>query len=522
MKVYTKSKTKIVLSVILALCFLCSITLSVVGLILNDTYSPTQTLEVNGNSIQFKIISSISSKDDSIDDIKRKVKISCDNADDVSGEFKDIVSVKNNAVTFGYTLGESDYYFNAKGFNLRKSSKVEYMASGSTQTVSYARQIKSFRDSVNNGESYSGVTIQLGLDINLSGEDWQPIGYDEGHTFRGIFDGDGKTIKNFKITRPKDYLFGTGFFGFISSATIKNLKITDATIQTATEIGYTKMTYGYGILVGYVGCVGGTKHGCSTYSGLTVKECEISDSQIQIGSNSGVYPKSLLVGGLIGASMFRTSIEDCYVNADITIGKVILTNGYTGIGGIIGGQYYNTNYVKVNYNGDFFINRCIYSGKLSFLNQTGVNGMAGILGTTACIQFASSGNVITGYAPVRIYHCQANITTDTVGGLGFSGLAYNPICSGSRVIKSNNDSSFEYTFDASVKSYMPYNNITMTGNYFTLTKLSNLSSSLTAKDIFKMPINRTTGYKSYNDSTMYVKGTVDLSGTACEIPIERT
>ena len=277
------------------------------------------------------------------------------------------------------------------------------------------------------------------------------------------------------------------------------------------------MTYGYGILVGYVGCIGGNKHGCSTYSGLTVKECEISDSQIQIGSNSGSYPKSLLVGGLIGASMFSTSIEDCKVGVDITIGKVILTNGYTGIGGIMGGQYWNMNYVKVDFNGDVYINRCIYSGKLSFLNQTGVNGMAGILGTTACIQYAPSN-----YAPVRIYNCQANITTDTVGGLGFSGLAYNPICSGSRVLKSNNDTSFEYTFDADIKTYMPYNNITMTGNYFKLTKLSNLSSSLTAKDIFKMPINRTTGYKSYNDSTMYVKGTMDLSGGTCEIPVERT
>ena len=96
--------------------------------------------------------------------------------------------------------------------------------------------VAAFRDSVNAGNSYAGKTVVLLRNLNLSGSEWTPIGTAE-HPFSGTFDGNNKTISNLKITTG-NY---AGLFGYVSTATIKNVKLANADVsggkRMATLIG---------------------------------------------------------------------------------------------------------------------------------------------------------------------------------------------------------------------------------------------------------------------------------------------
>ena len=70
-----------------------------------------------------------------------------------------------------------------------------------------------------------GDTVKLLEDITLT-ETWTPIGTAE-HPFSGTFDGNNKTISNLKITTG-NY---AGLFGYVSTATIKNVKLANAQVS---------------------------------------------------------------------------------------------------------------------------------------------------------------------------------------------------------------------------------------------------------------------------------------------------
>lgn len=76
---------------------------------------------------------------------------------------------------------------------------------------------------VNNGSSFSGYTITLGRDIDLSGKVWAPIGSNAAK-FAGMFDGQGHTISGMMITG--DLPQYTGLFGFVSAdGMVKDLAV---------------------------------------------------------------------------------------------------------------------------------------------------------------------------------------------------------------------------------------------------------------------------------------------------------
>ena len=72
--------------------------------------------------------------------------------------------------------------------------------------INTAEQLASIAKTVNSGETLLGITIKLTTDIDLKNNEWTPIGYGSGsdatyaRVFCGIFDGQGHTIYNLKIT----------------------------------------------------------------------------------------------------------------------------------------------------------------------------------------------------------------------------------------------------------------------------------------------------------------------------------
>lgn len=108
-------------------------------------------------------------------------------------------------------------------------------------------ELKLLRDLVNKGENFTGKAITLVDDIDLSGEEWVPIGdidrkATEYKSFSGSFDGNGHTIKGLKVTGTGDKT-AVGLFGVTKDIEIKNLTLegeVKADDYGAGFIGYAK------------------------------------------------------------------------------------------------------------------------------------------------------------------------------------------------------------------------------------------------------------------------------------------
>lgn len=164
---------------------------------------------------------------------------------------------------------------------------------------------------VNSGTA-SDAHYKLTGDIDLGGEEWTPIGYynktDElAVSFRGVFDGDGHTVSNFKIT--EDTTAYLGFFGLTSGAEIKDLNLDNVSIVLDSES--TQKIYA-GILVGRF---------LTNENGLkgNIENCKVTGSEINVSSDGSVYgggiAGTIVAGSYEGSSIFLSFLSsECDIN----------------------------------------------------------------------------------------------------------------------------------------------------------------------------------------------------------------
>ncbi|MDR1354251.1 MAG: hypothetical protein LBJ38_01805 [Oscillospiraceae bacterium] len=137
--------------------------------------------------------------------------------------------------------------------------------------------------------------------------------------FRGILDGNGKTIKNLKIR--DHHAIRSGLFGLIEAgATIKNLHLNDISVTG----------------MGSVGVIAGENKG-------NIVGCTVSDALVQ-----GYYT----VGVIAGSNSRGGQIKNC-----VATGTAL---GNIDIGGIVGNNLVNAR-----------ITNCIYGGKLCGIENVG-------------------------------------------------------------------------------------------------------------------------------------------------------
>ncbi|MDR3322481.1 MAG: hypothetical protein LBS93_08530 [Synergistaceae bacterium] len=182
-----------------------------------------------------------------------------------------------------------------------------YDSSLSTFTLNRPEQLAGLAELVNNGQvsaaraagpvDFTGKTITLTADIDLSGKEWTPIG-DSGNPFGGTFDGGGHTISNMTITQETQITRGQyGFFSFTGNATtVKNIRLTGVNIMIDDAISVNG-----GVI--NVGCVTSSNSG-------TVTNCEVS------GSITASSPGYINVGGVIGTN--GGTVTDCETSVSVT------------------------------------------------------------------------------------------------------------------------------------------------------------------------------------------------------------
>lgn len=182
-------------------------------------------------------------------------------------------------------------------------------------------QLVNFRNKVNAGASYSGMTVKLTADIDISERAWTPIGAAhrdkieaQTNVFQGTFDGQGHKITGltntgFKIssvfkgsnsTTPEGYSeYVFGLFGSVYNATIKNIVMANVNIDLGCDEKEKVVGDSVGAIVGYAA---GTN--------VTIDSCKVLSGSI-VGYDA--------VAGIIGRTYSaKTTISNCENVATVT------------------------------------------------------------------------------------------------------------------------------------------------------------------------------------------------------------
>ena len=190
-------------------------------------------------------------------------------------------------------------------------------------SVSTYEQLQGMAMASTVGVDLTGKTIELTNDIDLTGKDWKPFGFDGTNVFSGTIDGKGHTIKGLSpngynpttiVANVTNQAKGVayGFICVAKDATVKNINFVDVNI--AIENGLA------------VGAVVGDARGSS----LTIENVTVSGSVSAMDKVGGFVG----LAGYNGSENFDLTIKNSTNNANIT---AKMTDNYNRAGGFVGG-----------------------------------------------------------------------------------------------------------------------------------------------------------------------------------------
>ena len=196
----------------------------------------------------------------------------------------------------------------------------------STYYISTPEQLIEFSAAVGGGALYSNGYLEADIDMEGYSDQFVPIGRN-GKNFRGVFDGQGHSIKNLHITGG-DF---TGFFGTVSGgATISNLILDSSCTISGTN---------------YVGLVGG-----STGAGNISFTC--------VGNEARVTATGASAAGIMGynkGSSCTLHFIDCYNTGDVVgNSECAAICGWVGSGAEMQNCYNIGTVTGYNYRNDFY------------------------------------------------------------------------------------------------------------------------------------------------------------------------
>lgn len=205
-------------------------------------------------------------------------------------------------------------------------------------TVSTISELRELAAKVNNGNDFSGVTVELAADltdnravVNGLGElleglhtAWTPIGTAE-HPFRGSFNGKGHVISGlFVDDTGADF---QGLFGVLSGAAVYNVTVKDSYFNTRDHAG---------AIAGFAkdGTIISTCHNDGTVVNTANRAGGIvgwtDNSDVYNCSGNGYCYSKRCSGGIVGDVYSKGKIYNCYYAGDV--------KGSDLAGGITGGS----------------------------------------------------------------------------------------------------------------------------------------------------------------------------------------
>ena len=208
--------------------------------------------------------------------------------------------------------------------------------------ITNAQELAEFAEQVNGGDFEANAILKADIDMSAL-ESWTAIGDWGGISgtasacYKGHFDGQGHTIKNFNFTSTHNYY---GVFGVVSTGCL---------IENFTIYGTMNLGHKTGGVVGYTRDATPTIRNIHSYMTINVTEAATSAQR---------------PGGIVGSAVNGTTVvENCTYSGTLNVG------GHTGnIGGIVG--YVNNNTAAI-----VNITNCLFDGKI--LNGTSAEGQCG-------------------------------------------------------------------------------------------------------------------------------------------------
>ena len=214
-------------------------------------------------------------------------------------------------------------YYDENGFCSADSTHYEAVTASvaGVYEISNGGQLFSFAQQVNAGNSGDErINATLIEDINLDNKAWTSIG-SESKPFKGVFDGNGKTISGLKMmTTDAAY---EGLFGYVLNSTVKdftvNGEITVAVSQSQS--------------VGNLGVIGYAGEGTNIQKITSSIEVTVDETV-----ENGAYQ---YVGGIVG-NFDSGLLEQCIWDGSIETGSWTI-NRFAGIAGRMGASASITN-----------------------------------------------------------------------------------------------------------------------------------------------------------------------------------
>ena len=192
-------------------------------------------------------------------------------------------------------------------------------------TISTAEELAGLAQLVNGGTDFSGKTITLTADIDLTGREWTPIGKDSiSSRFNGTFDGGGHTISGLYINKDVTSDTGSvylGLFGYVGEGTVKKLTVTGSVIGCDNRTGTSDYYAG-----GIVGACGGDGDIVNCMADVTVT-----------GNSNGTRT---VVGGIVGKN--SGEVTGCISKGAVSAKGTGTGNVTANAGGIAGESSYGS------------------------------------------------------------------------------------------------------------------------------------------------------------------------------------
>ncbi|MEW9122733.1 MAG: stalk domain-containing protein [Thermotaleaceae bacterium] len=174
-------------------------------------------------------------------------------------------------------------------------------------------QLREFRNTVNQGQTYANQYIKLGKDIDISGEEWIPM-----NNFAGNFDGAGHEISGLTIgtsSTAADSGNG-GLFGTLSAtAVIKNLGICDVTIYISNSAA------------AYAGGLAARTSNGSSAGGTIIDNCYVIGNSVSSETTANTIAYA---GGLVGSLGSYSNITNCWTDISVEAKSGATMSAYAG------------------------------------------------------------------------------------------------------------------------------------------------------------------------------------------------
>ena len=275
-----------------------------------------------------------------------------------------------------------------------------------TLEISDAAGLAAFRDSVNSGMTYDGLTVKLTADIDLNGycngtRGWTPIGVYKNSaygmaattSFNGVFDGNGKTISNLLIYSADEQQMYGALFGNVTGATLKNFTVKGIVSgsDVAGVVGALNENCTVDNVTSYVDLTGiqGENESKQLRKKIAGIALAVKGDNVKISNctNNGTIKTTAVdadtVGGIVAlAEKNNLTITGCTNNADITAPAA----NNKGVAGILGSAMGENNTVTIN--------SCKNNGTITASNNDSTKG--DFIGTAGSATVTVDGTKVTG------------------------------------------------------------------------------------------------------------------------------